>query len=282
MKTILHNCPKCNKEFNAWSKWGLKKFCSRECANSRGPRSDEFKKLVSKKLSGRKGKPNPNKGIHRSTSINKACPCCGKDFLTSLSKKRKYCSDSCRKQRSGGYREGSGRAKTGYYKGIYCGSTYELVWVIYQLDHKLPFERFLGHVEYEGKKYFPDFLQNGKIVEIKGFEKQESVDLKTKVANKNGYEVIVLRKKDLQKEFNHVKQNYQYKLLQELYDGFKPEFNYKCDYCGKDFHKKSKSKTEVNFCSRHCAGKGHKGRTKGQNQYSKLREAAGVATSPSN
>lgn len=27
----------------------------------------------------------------------------------------------------GGYRKGSGRSKHGYYKGIYCGSTYELL-----------------------------------------------------------------------------------------------------------------------------------------------------------
>jgi 5-methylcytosine-specific restriction endonuclease McrA len=28
-------CPKCNKEFDDYSKWGTKKFCSRSCANSR-------------------------------------------------------------------------------------------------------------------------------------------------------------------------------------------------------------------------------------------------------
>jgi hypothetical protein len=47
-------CPKCNKEFDNYSKYGPKKFCSRSCANSRGPRSEEFKKIVSVKATGRK------------------------------------------------------------------------------------------------------------------------------------------------------------------------------------------------------------------------------------
>ena len=46
------------------------------------------------------------------------------------------------KNTRGGYRPGSGRAKTGYYKGIYCGSTYELAWVIYQIDNNKDFSRF--------------------------------------------------------------------------------------------------------------------------------------------
>ena len=31
----IKNCPRCNKEFDDYSKWGPKKFCSRKCANSR-------------------------------------------------------------------------------------------------------------------------------------------------------------------------------------------------------------------------------------------------------
>lgn len=43
-------CPKCNKSFIH----NFNKFCSRQCANSRGPRSEEHKKIVSRKLSYRK------------------------------------------------------------------------------------------------------------------------------------------------------------------------------------------------------------------------------------
>jgi len=44
------SCPKCNKEFDNFSKWGLKKFCSRKCANSR-EQTSEIKERKSKKLS---------------------------------------------------------------------------------------------------------------------------------------------------------------------------------------------------------------------------------------
>lgn len=158
---------------------------------------------------------------------------------------------------SGGYREGSGRSKSGYYKGVYCGSTYELCWVIYQLDHNIKFSRFPGKLELNGVKYYPDFLLNdGKtIVETKGYEAQESVDKKTRVAESFGYKVNVLRKNDLQKEFNWVKQNYQYKEVFELYDGYKPKYDLLCTECANIFGRDGKPKTEKIFCSRSCAGK---------------------------
>lgn len=31
----IKKCPKCNNEFDDYSKWGAKKFCSRKCSNSR-------------------------------------------------------------------------------------------------------------------------------------------------------------------------------------------------------------------------------------------------------
>jgi hypothetical protein len=158
---------------------------------------------------------------------------------------------------SGGYREGSGRSKSGYYKGIYCGSTYELCWVIYSLDHNVQFTRFPGKLELNGIKYYPDFLlADGKtIIETKGYEPQESVDKKTKVAEAFGYKVDVLRKADLQKEFDWVKQNYEYKEVFELYDGYKPKYDLICTECSNVFGRNQKPKTERIFCSRSCAGK---------------------------
>jgi hypothetical protein len=32
---MIKNCKKCNKEFDSYSKWGEKQFCSRKCSNSR-------------------------------------------------------------------------------------------------------------------------------------------------------------------------------------------------------------------------------------------------------
>lgn len=252
----MKHCPKCN---NLHSKLGL--FCSRTCANSRGPRTEEFKRKVSQKLLGRKGF-NKNKGKFLVERINKKCPQCQKDFLTTLSENRKYCSNACWKEKSGGYRPGSGRAKSGYYKGIYCGSTYELAWLIYRIDHKLPFERFQGVLEHEGIKYIPDFIVGNTIIEIKGYESTESVDKKSNVATKLGYNILVLRKENLAVEFDWAEKNYQYKELYELYDGYKPKYTLYCSSCNSSFARNSKPKTEIVFCSRFCAGKGHKGRVK--------------------
>jgi hypothetical protein len=157
----------------------------------------------------------------------------------------------------GGYRQGSGRSKSGYYKGIYCGSTYELCWVIYNLDHNIQFTRFPGKLELNGISYYPDFLlSDGKtIIETKGYENQDSVDRKTKVAESFGYDVTVLRKKDLQKEFDWVKQNYQYKEMFELYDGYKPKYNLICSLCNNEFGRNGKPKTNTVFCNRVCAGR---------------------------
>lgn len=155
----------------------------------------------------------------------------------------------------GGYRPGSGRAKSGYYRGIYCGSTYELVWVIYQFDHNKEFERFSGLLEYNGRKYIPDFLQDGKIIEIKGYEPQNLVDEKTLVAQHHGYDVIVLRKEDLRQEFEWVKKTYSYKNVFELYDGYKPKYEYECSCCSEKFVTDNKRRKEEKFCSRTCAGK---------------------------
>ena len=52
---MIKQCPKCNNDFDSYSKWGEKKFCSRSCANSRSF-TEESKKKKSKAL---KGKPNP-------------------------------------------------------------------------------------------------------------------------------------------------------------------------------------------------------------------------------
>lgn len=156
----------------------------------------------------------------------------------------------------GGYRKGSGRSKSGYYKGIYCGSTYELCWAIYSLNHGIKFSRFDSTLSNGSLRYIPDFiLDDGKtIIEIKGYEKEESVDKKTKMAESFGYEVIVLRKVDLRNIFDYVTKTYGTKKFYELYDDYKPKYQYTCFQCNLSFKKEEKLKTEKVFCSRKCAG----------------------------
>ena len=130
----------------------------------------------------------------------------------------------------GGYRQGSGRSKSGYYRGIYCGSTYELCWVIHSLDHNIKFTRFPGKLELNGVVYYPDFLldDGNTIIETKGYEAQESVDKKSKVAELLGYSVKVLRKKDLEYAFKYVQETYKTTKFFTLYDEYKPKYSYTC------------------------------------------------------
>jgi DNA-directed RNA polymerase subunit RPC12/RpoP len=242
----MKTCPKCNIVHN---KTGT--FCSRTCANSRGKRTEEFKEAVSRKL--RKNFFNcvicnsPTAGIRKT---------CSSICLT------KYHKANPPPKTPGGYRVGSGRSKSGYYKGIYCGSTYELCWVMYSVDHGVKFTRFDSLLEKNGLKYYPDFLlDDGKtIIETKGYEKQESVDRKTTLAESFGYTVKVLRKDDLQYAFDYVKEKYNTTEYHTLYDEYKPKYSYVCSHCSTEFSRDKKLKTNVVFCSRTCAGKGHKGR----------------------
>jgi hypothetical protein len=74
----------------------------------------------------------------------------------------------------GGYRQGSGRGKKGWYKGYWCDSSWELAWVIYQLEHGVKFERNVEKFEYfvNDKKhnYIPDFKIENTYIEIKGYD----------------------------------------------------------------------------------------------------------------
>lgn len=268
----MKNCPKCGA---AHEKSG--NFCSKSCANSR-QWSPEDKKKLSLAL---KGKPSPHLGKTRGTKINKICQECSKEFLDSPANRKKYCSLTCSRKNAGGYRENSGRAKTGYYKGIYCGSTYELCWLIYQLDHNLEVSRFSGSLEYKGKKYIPDFLQNGKIVEIKGYESQQSVDTKTKVANALGYEVLLLRKEDLNSCFEWVKKQYNTSKFFELYDNYRPKYVYCCSFCSNNFETDRRRTTEQVYCGRSCSMKGTASLNREQNKEKISKTLTGRKKPPS-
>ena len=120
---------------------------------------------------------------------------------------------------SGGKRHGSGRGEKGWYKGFFCDSTYELVFVIYNLDNNIEFKKCERVYSYtyknETHKYYPDFeLPDGTIVEIKGYH-SEVVDVKTACVTDRP--IKVLYEKDLQYAFDWVKEHYTYNELSDLY-----------------------------------------------------------------
>lgn len=260
----MKTCPKCNSEFNEIGKWGIRKFCSRKCSNSRICSDEKKKKLSILALDF--SKKYPEKYKKPESYIKKECPICRSQFnVRKCESNRIFCSDKCcrldikyefkNRPNSGGYREGSGRSKSGYYKGIYCGSTYELCWAIWANDNNIKFKRFDGYVT-DGKiKYFPDFLivDTNKIIELKGYENETSVNAKTRIAENLGYTVDILRKKDLKPIFDYVEKKHGTKKFYVLYDGYKPKYTYTCNHCNKNFSSDKKRKTEKVCCSRQCS-----------------------------
>jgi hypothetical protein len=251
-------CEKCEVEHDG--SYGSGRFCTQKCANS-NVRSSESKlksSLAAKASKNVKIATDKKKGVKLVDRILMICEDCKKEFEIPRHKKyQKYCGHECRKKHLGGFRENGGKSKNGYYKGIYCGSTYELVWVIYQLDHNKDFSRFENAITYNNEKYIPDFLQDNIIIEIKGFL-SKNAEKQLRVAKGCGYEIKMLFKEDLTTEFDWVKSNYSFMKVQELYDNHIPEFEYECAYCAHTFRTNNKRVNKKIFCNRICAGKFYK------------------------
>lgn len=247
----MKSCPKCNAEH---SKKGV--YCSLFCSNRKEvSRETRGKISASLKLS------------HPRQLFNLTCVVCQKTFE---SKKRgtKTCGSlDCIREaktqqfratikinnRCGGYRPNSGRSNSGYYKGIYCGSTYELAFLIWNLDNGINISRCDKIFEYEGgRRYYPDFEIEGKIFEIKGFHTEE-VSLKEAAVVNSGAEYEILYKSDLDPMIQYVKVKYGVKNLYDLYDKeVVPRYTYKCETCGAEIKTQIKRNAQYVFCNRKC------------------------------
>lgn len=115
-------------------------------------------------------------------SIMYECEFCGK--VTSSKNGNFFHSYYCKKNpdrkvyKGGGYRRKAGRGKRGYYKGLYCMSTWELAWVVYQLEHNKKVEQCKEQFEYtmnnEIHHYTPDFIIDGIYYEIKNWHRPDT------------------------------------------------------------------------------------------------------------
>ena len=263
----MYICKFCSKEFEEkYSKWSDGNFCCRKCAAKYS--SNIKRKEINEKLS------KQNKGIifNNNQAIDvrkkydenpKICPICG-NIIPYEKRMRKTCSYECGKKLSvlncdysncGGYREGSGRSKHGYYKGIYCDSTYELAYLIYCLDHNIDIKRCneTFEYEYEGKKhkYHPDFIVNNELIEIKGYY-TDLVDTKaSSITLDKPYKILY--KEDLQEVFEYVAKTYNKRFRKkwnnfyELYDEYKPKLNMCVMNVENYFQEIKKLKQKLNF-----------------------------------
>ncbi len=234
-QTYTFICKNCNKEYtleltyNKYIKGKYKKFCCRSCANKR-IMTDDVKQKISSSVQQEVNK-NPKLFKYYKTYI---CKNCGKTFKTSDLRNIKgniYCSTECKnewlnhnwKPNLGGYRKGSGYGKSGWYKGIYCDSSWELAFVIYHLDHNLYIERCKEHRKYifknEEHTYIPDFITNEGIIEIKGYK-----TIQWEAKEISNPDVKVLYENDIKFYLNYVIQKYGNDYI-KLYDNSNPKIN---------------------------------------------------------
>ena len=118
---------------------------------------------------------------------------------------------------AGGYRKGSGRGHKGWYKGIFCDSSWELAFVIYYKEHNLPIKRCTETRKYiwnnEEHTYHPDFITDDGIIEIKGYNSEQWLE-----KYKQNIDIKVLFYNDLKKYIDYCIEKYGKKYWEELYE----------------------------------------------------------------
>ena len=230
-KEFIVICKNCKKEFfvieeeTKFPIKGDKYFCCRSCANTRHHSNETKLKISNGVKTSEIFLKNNNTNRQKIYNKDKQYQCiyCKKYFLRSkLNKSVKYCSVSCKEKynnlhKRGGYRKGAGRSKHGYYKGIWCDSTWELCFLIYHLDNNLYIERSKEIRKYifNGKEYsyYPDFITDKGIIEIKGYITEQS-----EAKRLQNPDIIVLQKPDMQFYISYVMEKYNVKNLSDLYD----------------------------------------------------------------
>ncbi len=187
-------------------KFGSGRFCCRSCANSHNQTTEQNqKRRVKVKINSEK-RSELNK--ERYLENPKHCPVCGK-VLPYEKRFRKVCCNNCHNELLREQKlalcatQGTnlcGKGLRGYYKGYYCQSSWELAYVIYNLDHNVVFERNKKGFKYvlDGveRSYFPDFYlpDSDTYVEIKGY-----YDRKTKEKEKQFIGNLIVYKLDMMK-----------------------------------------------------------------------------------
>lgn len=204
-------CPYCNKSFN---KYGIVPHINGKHKNRNNLESYN-----------KSGKGAWNKGLSKgnNNSVLKAS-----NTLKESIKKGKFIPSGCinwtseelRKmcleKKCGGVRPGAGRGISGRYKGIWCDSTWELAFVIYNIDKGIIIKRVKEgrKYEYKGKYYlyYPDFIVEDKIYEIKGYMTEKDYSKR-----EQNPDVIFLFESDLFPILNYVINKYG-KDFYKLYD----------------------------------------------------------------
>jgi len=247
MESIIFKCEFCGKEFEKKDSYnGHKGNCKKNPNWKPRSISNNTRKKISEKMRGRH--------LSDECKRQKSLSLKGKSGHLQSEETKKKISETCKKNKlSGGYRKGSGRGKKGTYKGYYCDSSWELAYVIYNLDHNIKFERNeeLFPYEFNGEqhKYKPDFIEGDTYVEIKGYfteqvkAKEKAFPFKLKYIN--GETILPYLK--------YVEQKYGKDFIR-LYEDKKYESKIikpkVCEFCGKELNIRASLKKHQDACFR--------------------------------
>lgn len=136
---------------------------------------------------------------------------------------KKKLSKAAKARNAGGYDVGKfgGTGKRGYYKGFYCMSTWELAWVVYQLEHGKKVEQCKEHFEYvmneEVHYYTPDFIMDGVYYEIKNWHRPDT-DFKIGQFPKDKKIVLIEGKEQNKTYLDYAKNKYGENFYKVLYE----------------------------------------------------------------
>lgn len=236
-------CEICGKEYQLeltekmYNKGKYKKTCSDKCAKQLTVKNTNTDNKLHK-LKETLHYKNNIKHIEVSNTNNHTCEVCGKEYFYkkynpySTFNSEKYCSEECKKiglhnklsenakkHGFGGYQPNSiKKHHHGKYCGIRCDSSWELAFLVYYKEHDLYIDRCAEYRTYIGTdnkqhKYFPDFITDDGIIEIKAVN-TEIVEIK----HKYNPDIKILYKKDIQHCLNYVISKYGNEFWNILYD----------------------------------------------------------------
>lgn len=180
-------------------------------------RTCEFCKKVWKTTAGpymlhvRTCKQNPNRMMGPFTGKHHS-----KDTLEKISEglKEKGC---------GGWRghTNGGRGHKGWYKGLYCASSWELAWVVYNLDNGLLVKQCRDHFKYEMNgithQYTPDFIIDDVYYEIKGWHRPDT-DFKISQFPKDKKLILIEGFDENDKYIKYAENRYGKRFWEKLYE----------------------------------------------------------------
>ena len=222
-------CEVCGNEYelklskNDYSKGKYRKTCSRKCAHIKSVENRNYEEINSKISEAVKNSEKFKSATHNRIKGEEfvVCPICGKVY-SRIKTKRRYCSEECmligrhkklsenaKKQNFGGLNPDSFyKFKMGWYKGIFCNSSFELAYLIYCLDHNIPIKRCNKKFVYsfKGKQYnyYPDFIINeDTIVEVKGY-----INEKAKAKHEQYPEILLISNSIIDNIIKEVIYNY--------------------------------------------------------------------------